>query len=127
MSLLVLTDIDLYKALVERGEGAVGRVVSLLDKGKTSQGRKWFHFKVAFKKYAGTLSDDCKQECFVIKAWGEQAEQCEKLLRKGSIIKLAGEIMRNTHIDPDGNKEYVEIKLLQLLDVRDQEEKEVGR
>jgi len=124
MSLLVLTDFDLYKKLVERGEGAVGRVVSIMGKGTTAQGRKWLQFKVAFKKYAETVSDDCKQEYYVVKAWGENAELCGKQLRKGHIVKLAGEFMKSEFKSSDGTHEVGEIKLLHLLDARDPKEGE---
>lgn len=130
------TSLDLYIALGQRGEGMVARVVSLLGKGKTKQGRKWFQFKIALKKYAETKGDDCKQEYHLVKAWGDEAERCEKQLKRGCIIKFIGEFMKDQIIGPDSDTENIacpkcgevikrqkqyelgEWRLIQLLNVR---------
>ena len=74
-----------------------------------ASGRKVARFSLAthetYKNAKGESVTDTQWHTVV--AWGQAAEQCERLLRKGMPVMLEGRLVHRSYEGKDGNRRYV--------------------
>jgi single-strand DNA-binding protein len=74
-----------------------------------ASGRKVARLSIAthetYKNAKGESVTDTQWHTVV--AWGQTAEQCERLLRKGMPVMLEGRLVHRSYEGKDGNKRYV--------------------
>lgn len=106
--------------------GSINKVIIVGRLGKdpemrfTTSGKAVTNFSVAtserFKDQSGEMQE--ATEWHRIVTWGKLAENCARLLMKGSLVYLEGKIQTRSWDDKDGNKRYtteIVAQVMQLL------------
>jgi len=94
----------------------------------TTKGTKFAIFSVAVNSYwkGGDGSTNKRTDWFNVEAWGKMADTCLKILKKGSLVYLEGELRTNKY-EKDGETKFftkVVVQRIQKLDYSEKEKEE---
>lgn len=91
----------------------------------TPKGTKFVIFSVAVNRYWKGADGETKKrtDWFNVEAWGKTGEICMKLLKKGSLVYLEGELRTNRY-EKDGETKFFTKVVIQRMQKLDRSEKE---
>lgn len=85
------------------GVNLIGRLVKDPEMKKTDEGLSICDIRLAIDD---THSKDDRADFVNVTVFGNQAENCERYLRKGFLAGVTGRIRSDSYTDPEGVKRY---------------------
>lgn len=85
----------------------IGNLTRDPELSETSSGIKLCRFSIAVNRSYASSDGTRETDFFNITVWRNQAEICERYLRKGSKVAIVGSLQNRNYEDKEGNKRTV--------------------